>query len=162
MHADFKKETTQVINKHEDIIIETLSRLLTPFIQAFGLYVLCLGHYSPGGGFQGGVLVAASFILLVIAYDIKEAKSRLTEKLNIVLNSGGVFVYAGIGLLCLILGGNFLDYSVLSKILPVGPEEARALGILGVEIGVEITVAACLFSIFLDLASRGEHEEALK
>jgi multicomponent Na+:H+ antiporter subunit B len=82
--------------------------------------------------------------------------------LNIVLNSGGVFVYAGIGLLCLILGGNFLDYSVLSKVLPVGPEEARSLGILGVEIGVEITVAACLFSIFLDLASRGEHEEALK
>ncbi|MCG2755374.1 MAG: hypothetical protein L6247_07410 [Desulfobacteraceae bacterium] len=151
-----------MINKHDDIIIETLSRLLTPFIQAFGLYVLCLGHYSPGGGFQGGVLVAASFILLVIAYDIKEAKSRLTEKWNIVLNSAGVFVYAGIGLLCLILGANFLDYSVLSKILPVGPEEARALGILGVEIGVEITVAACLVSIFLDLASRGEHEEALK
>jgi len=151
-----------VINKHGDIIIETLSRLLTPFIQTFGLYVLCLGHYSPGGGFQGGVLVAASFILLVIAYDIKEAKSRLTEKWNIVLNSTGVFVYAGIGLLCLILGGNFLDYSVLSKILPIGPEEARSLGILGVEIGVEITVAACLFSIFLDLASRGEHEEALK
>ena len=151
-----------MISKQGDIIIETLSRLLTPFIQAFALYVLCLGHYSPGGGFQGGVLVAASFILLVIAYDIKEAKSRFTEKLNIVLNSGGVFVYAGIGLLCLILGGYFLDYSVLSKILPVGPEEARALGILGVEIGVEITVAACLFSIFLDLASRGEHEEALK
>jgi len=151
-----------VINKHDDIIIETLSRLLTPFIQAFGLYVLCLGHYSPGGGFQGGVLVAASFILLVIAYDIKEAKSRLTEKWNIVLNGAGVFVYSGIGLLCLILGANFLDYSVLSKILPVGPEEARALGILGVEIGVEITVAACLVSIFLDLASRGEHEEALK
>ena len=146
-----------MISKHGDIIIETLSRLLTPFIQTFGLYVLCLGHYSPGGGFQGGVLVAASFILLVIAYDIKEAKSRLTEKLNIVLNSGGVFVYAGIGLLCLILGGNFLDYSVLSKILPVGPEEARALGILGVEIGVEITVAACLFSIFLDLAAKGEN-----
>jgi multicomponent Na+:H+ antiporter subunit B len=162
MRTAFKKEAAQVISKHGDIIIETLSRLLTPFIQAFGLYVLCLGHYSPGGGFQGGVLVAASFILLVIAYDIKEAKSRLTEKLNIVLNSTGVFVYAGIGLLCLILGGNFLDYSVLSKILPVGPEEARSLGILGVEIGVEITVAACLFSIFLDLASRGEHEEALK
>ena len=97
-----------------------------------------------------------------VTYDIKEAKSRLTEKWNIVCNSAGVFVYSGIGLLCLILGANFLDYSVLSKILPVGPEEARALGILGVEIGVEITVASCLVSIFLDLVSRGEHEEALK
>ena len=151
-----------MIRRHEDIIIESLARFLTPFIQAFALYVLFLGHYSPGGGFQGGVLMAASFILLVIAYDIKEGKRRITEKVNIVLNGTGVLVYSGIGLLCLILGGNFLDYSRLAAILPVGPEEARSLGILGVEIGVEITVAAIMVSIFLDLASGGEHEEALK
>jgi len=150
-----------VIRRHEDIIIESLARFLTPFIQAFALYVLFLGHYSPGGGFQGGVLMAASFILLVIAYDIKEGKRRFTEKFNIVLNGTGVLVYSGIGLLCLILGGNFLDYSQLAAILPVGPEEARGLGILGVEIGVEITVAAIMVSIFLDLASAGEHEGAL-
>jgi len=150
-----------VIRRHEDIIIESLARFLAPFIQAFALYVLFLGHYSPGGGFQGGVLMAASFILLVIAYDIKEGKRRFTEKFNIVLNGTGVLVYSGIGLLCLILGGNFLDYSQLAAILPVGPEEARSLGILGVEIGVEITVAAIMVSIFLDLASAGEHEGAL-
>jgi len=150
-----------VIRRHEDIIIESLARFLAPFIQAFALYVLFLGHYSPGGGFQGGVLMAASFILLVIAYDIKEGKRRFTEKFNIVLNGTGVLVYSGIGLLCLILGGNYLDYSQLAAILPVGPEEARSLGILGVEIGVEITVAAIMVSIFLDLASAGEHEGAL-
>lgn len=150
-----------MIRRHEDIIIESLARFLAPFIQAFALYVLFLGHYSPGGGFQGGVLMAASFILLVIAYDIKEGKRRFTEKFNIVLNGTGVLVYSGIGLLCLILGGNFLDYSQLAAILPVGPEEARSLGILGVEIGVEITVAAIMVSIFLDLASAGEHEGAL-
>ena len=150
-----------MIRRHEDIIIESLARFLAPFIQAFALYVLFLGHYSPGGGFQGGVLMAASFILLVIAYDIKEGKRRFTEKFNIVLNGTGVLVYSGIGLLCLILGGNYLDYSQLAAILPVGPEEARSLGILGVEIGVEITVAAIMVSIFLDLASAGEHEGAL-
>ena len=150
-----------MIRRHEDIIIESLARFLTPFIQAFALYVLCLGHYSPGGGFQGGVLLAASFILLLIAYDIKECKRRFTEKINIVLNGTGVLVFSGTGLLCLILGGNFLDYSQLTAILPVGPEEARAIGILAVEIGVEITVAAIMVSIFLDLASSGEHEGAL-
>jgi multicomponent Na+:H+ antiporter subunit B len=150
-----------VIRRHEDIIIESLARFLTPFIQAFALYVLFLGHYSPGGGFQGGVLIAASFILLIIAYDIKEGKRRITEKINIILNGTGVLIYSGIGLLCLILGGKFLDYSQLAAILPVGPEEARGLGILGVEIGVEITVAAIMVSIFLDLASSGEHEGAL-
>ncbi len=146
-----------MIKKHDDLIVETLARLLTPFIQAFALYVLFLGHYSPGGGFQGGVLVAASFILLIIAFDLEKTTERFSEKFNVICNGGGVFIYAGIGLLCILLGGNLLDYSVLSKILPVGPEEARALGILGVEIGVEITVAACLLSIFIDLASKGEN-----
>ncbi len=146
-----------MIRRNDDLIIETLARLLTPFIQAFALYVLFLGHYSPGGGFQGGVLVAASFILLIIAFDLEKTTERFSEKFNVICNGGGVFIYAGIGLLCILLGGNLLDYSVLSKILPVGPEEARALGILGVEIGVEITVAACLVSIFIDLASKGEN-----
>ena len=145
-----------MIRRNDDIIIETLARLLAPYIQAFALYVLFLGHYSPGGGFQGGVLVAASLILLIIAYDIEETTKRFSEKFNIVCNSAGVFIYAGVGMICLLLGGNFLDYSLLSKILPVGPEEARSLGILGVEIGVEITVAACLLCIFLDLVSNGE------
>lgn len=146
-----------MIKKYDDIIIETLSRLLTPFIQAFALYVLFLGHYSPGGGFQGGVLVAASLILLIIAFDIEETTKRFSEKFNVICNGTGVFIYAGVGLLCLLLGGNFLDYSFLTKILPVGPEEARSLGILGVEIGVEISVAACLLSIFIDLATKGEN-----
>lgn len=146
-----------MISKHDDIIIETLSRLLTPFIQTFALYVLFLGHYSPGGGFQGGVLAAASLILLVIAYDKEETTKRFSEKFNVICNGTGVFIFAGIGFLCILLGGKFLDYSALSRILPVGPEEARALGILGVEIGVEITVAACLVSIFLDLAAKGEN-----
>ena len=146
-----------MIRRNDDLIVETLARLLTPFIQAFALYVLFLGHYSPGGGFQGGVLVAASFILLIIAFDLEKTTKRFSEKFNVICNGGGVFIYAGIGLLCILLGGNLLDYSALSKILPVGPEEARALGILGVEIGVEITVAACMVSIFIDLASKGEN-----
>ena len=146
-----------MIRRNDDLIIETLARLLTPFIQAFALYVLFLGHYSPGGGFQGGVLVAASLILLIIAYDVEETTKRFSEKINVICNGSGVLIYAGIGLLCIFLGGKFLDYSVLSKILPVGPEEARSLGILGVEIGVEITVAACLVSIFIDLATNGEN-----
>lgn len=150
-----------MINRYENIIIETMARLITPFIQAFALYVLCLGHYGPGGGFQGGVIVAASFILLILAYDIKKGTGRLPEKWNIVFNSMGVFIYAGIGFLCLVLGANFLDYSQLSLILPVGHEEARSLGILGIETGVAIGVSAGMISIFLDLASGGEHEEAL-
>jgi multicomponent Na+:H+ antiporter subunit B len=143
----------------ENIIIQTVSRLLVPFLQVYALYVIAHGHYSPGGGFQGGCILAASFILLVIAYDINTVKSRISERINTLYTSTGVLIYAGIGLLCLILGANFLDYGILHKILPAGPVKARALGTLGVEVGVGLTVMAVMVSIFLNIASGGRHEE---
>jgi len=97
---------------------------------------------------------------MVIAYDIKEAKRMMSEKVNTILSSLGVIIYSGIGVVCLILGANYLDYGILNKILPVTIAEARALGIFGVEVGVGITVMAVMVSIFLNLASGGEHEEA--
>lgn len=145
--------------KFENILIQTVSRLMVPFLQIFALYVIAHGHYSPGGGFQGGCILAASFILMVIAYDVNAVKSRMSEKINTLYTSVGVLIYAGIGLLCLILGANFLDYGILHKILPAGPVKARALATLGVEIGVGLTVMAVMVSIFLNIASGGHHEE---
>jgi len=146
----------------EDIIIQTVCRILIPFIQVYGLYVIAHGHHSPGGGFQGGVILGASFILLCVAYDINEAKRRLNEKLDTMFCSLGLIIYSGIGFVCLVLGGNYLNYSRLGHILPVDPVNARSLGILGIEIGVGITVMAVMISIFLDLVSRGKHEEGLE
>ena len=149
-----------MISRLENVIIQTVCRLLIPPIQLFALYVIAHGHYSPGGGFQGGCILGASFILMVIAYDIKEAKRMMSEKVNTILSSLGVIIYSGIGVVCLILSANYLDYGILNKIMPVTIAEARALGIFGVEVGVGITVMAVMVSIFLNLASGGEHEEA--
>jgi multicomponent Na+:H+ antiporter subunit B len=157
MHDAF--EETEMIRDFEGLIIKTVCRAITPFIQLFALYVIAHGHYSPGGGFQGGCILAASFILLVLAYDIKELKKRMSEKLNTLLCSAGVLMYSGIGLLCIILGANYLDYAILHRILPVAPAHARSMGILGVEIGVGLTVTAVMISIFLNIASGGLHEE---
>lgn len=148
-----------MIRRFEDIIIQTVTRLLTPFVQLFALYVIAHGHYSPGGGFQGGCILGASFILMAVANDISFVKKRLPERLNTALISAGVLAYAGIGLACLLLGANFLDYGILHKVLPVDAVKARALATLGVEIGVGITVMAVMVSIFLNLLSGGRHEE---
>jgi multicomponent Na+:H+ antiporter subunit B len=148
-----------MITFFEDIIIQTVCRILTPFIQLYGLYVIAHGHYSPGGGFQGGVILGSSFILLCLAYDIKEVKKRMSEKWNLLFCSIGLILYSGIGALCLVLGGDYLDYSWLHRILFVDPVEARSMGILGIEVGVGITVMAVMISIFLNLASVGEHEK---
>jgi multicomponent Na+:H+ antiporter subunit B len=130
-------------------------------MQIFGLYVYVHGHTSPGGGFQGGCIVAASFILLAVAYDLHEAKMRLAEKLNALFCSLGVFIYTGTGFMCLVAAGNFLDYGKLTKFLPVDSVMARYYGIALVELGVQITVMAVMVSIFLDLATKGKHEQAL-
>ena len=134
-----------MITEQQSIIVKTVCRLLAPFIQLFGLYVIMHGHSSPGGGFQGGVILASSFILLAIAYGIDEVKRRFSLLALTTLTSAGVFLYAGIGVLCLLLGANFLDYGVL----PVA--EPRSIGMLGIEIGVGITVMAVMVSIFHDL-----------
>lgn len=144
----------------EDIIVKTLCRLLIPFIQLFGLYVIAHGHGSPGGGFQGGCILAASFVLILIAFDLAEVKKRFSEKLINLFSSLGVFIYAWTGWMCMLLGGNYLDYGKLSKILPVDHVKARYFGIFSIEVGVGITVMAVMVSIFLDLITGGKHEEA--
>lgn len=131
--------------RQESIIIRTLSRLLIPYIQLFGLYVIMHGHSSPGGGFQGGVILGASMILLSIAFGSDELKRRFPLKALMICMSLGVLIYAGIGVICLILGESFLNYGVL----PVDPN--RSLGMLGIEIGVGVTVMAVMISIFYDL-----------
>lgn len=150
-----------IIQEYEDVIIQTLARLLIPFMQLFALYVIAHGHHSPGGGFQGGCILSSSFILLCVAYDINWAKARMSETLNTIYISSGVMIFAGIGFLCLILGGNFLDYSFLHKLLPVDPVTARSHGIMFIEIGVGLTVMAVMISIYLNVASGGKHEDEL-
>ena len=148
-----------MIRHEEDIIIQTICRMLIPFMQVYGLYVLAHGHGSPGGGFQGGCIFAASFILIPIAYDLDKLKRRFAEKRAIVFCSLGVFIYAGIGWVCLLLGGNFLDYGQLSVLLPVDPVMARYYGIAVIETGVQITVMAVMLTIFVNLVTGGSHEE---
>jgi multicomponent Na+:H+ antiporter subunit B len=139
----------------DDIIIKTVARILIPFIQIYALYVIMHGHHSPGGGFQGGVILGASFILYLITHGFEEAKLRMSEVKAGMFSSFGLLIYSGIGLLCLILGSNYLDYGELSTILGVVPAQARSLGILGVEIGVGIAVMAVMFSIFFDISTGG-------
>jgi len=148
-----------MIQISDDIIIKTLARVLVPFILLYALYVIMHGHHSPGGGFQGGVILGASLVLLVITHGLKDTQKRISEKSVAIFSSLGVLIYAGIGVLCLILLGNFLDYSKLAVLLNVPLAQARSLGILGVEIGVGLAVMAVMFSIFCNIATGGKQAE---
>ncbi|MCK5695114.1 MAG: Na(+)/H(+) antiporter subunit B [Desulfobacula sp.] len=144
-----------------DLIIRTVCRILIPFIQIYALYVVAHGDFSPGGGFQGGVIFGSSLILLAISYDLKTLVRRIKEKVLGIYAALGVLIYVGIGAICMAMGGNFLDYSKLVPIVPGDPHHIRALGMLGVEIGVGIAVTAAMVIIYINIVSEGKHDEGL-
>lgn len=145
----------------DNLIIQTAVRLLVPFIQLFGLYVIVHGHYSPGGGFQGGVLIGASFILLALAYDLKTSTRYLSERANSIMANSGALIFVGVAALCTVFGGLFLDYSALDLLIPMGPIEWRSFGIFLVEVGVGLTVTSIMASLFWDISSAGAMDEGL-
>ena len=145
----------------DSLIIRQASRIMVPFMQLFALYVIAHGHYSPGGGFQGGVILGASIILLCISFDIKHVLQHWTEKNIMLLTALGVLIFATVGLACILMGGEYLDYGYLDSVLPGDKAYARSHGILLVEIGVGITVMFSMIGIYINLASNGRFDRGL-
>ena len=143
------------VEAEPDLIVTNTVRLVVPVIQIFAFYVLAHGHVSPGGGFQGGVVMGASFILLALAWDLDHALLRMSMPKCIIIAAAGIILYGGIGFLSMLLGGEFLDYAELEKVLPVSREMARYHAMLGVEIGVGFTVTSIMFALYANLSSEG-------
>lgn len=148
-------------NLGEDMIIRTSVRILVPFIQLFSLYVLAHGHYSPGGGFQGGVLLGASFLLIALAFDLKKSKELFPPKVIMSASNIGVMIFAGIGVVAAFLGGYYMDYAAFAKVIPLAVPDWRSLGILLVEVGVQIGVACIMLVLYWEISSAGTLEEGL-
>lgn len=140
-----------MIDPYDSVVVRTSCKVLVPFAQVFALYVLFHGHESPGGGFQGGAILGASIILLRFTQVRSLSARYLPGSLALQLGAAGVLIYGSFGLLPMLWGGNFLDYGRI-PFPGVSVAEARALGILGVEIGVCSGVAGVMVSIFDDLA----------
>ena len=131
------------------------ARLLSPYIFMFGLYVIFHGHYSPGGGFQGGALLAAAILLVRVAGGEKTGQLQLKEKITSPLGVIGVIIYFGTGIFAMLAGGNFLDYGVLPFPGVVDPAWARYIGILIIELGIGAAVMAILVMLY-DNMIKGE------
>jgi len=129
------------------ILIET-SHLLIPAILLFALYVQFHGDYGPGGGFQAGVIFASGIILYALLHGTKRAENVISLNLAKILAAIGLILYAGVGVLGIMLGGNYLDYNVLAH----DPIHGQHWGIFAIELGVGITVAAVIISIFYAFA----------
>jgi len=140
------------LGSQHDLVPHVVSKLLIPFIFVFALYVQFHGDYGPGGGFQAGVIFAAGFILYALIFGLQYTQKVLSSVAVLYLLAAGVLLYGGVGIVGIIVGGNFLDYNVLSE----NPVSGQHLGILLIELGVGITVAAAMLAIFYAFAGRAE------
>ena len=136
--------------RYQSIIIQTICSLLIPFIQLFAIYVIMHGHYGPGGGFQGGVLLAASIMLQRLYLGKEASYQKFPPKLALVLASIGMLIFGLAGIVPMAFGGSFLDYAYL-PIPGVSGAELRYLVILIVELGIGLAVFGTIVLIFDNL-----------
>lgn len=126
--------------------VKAMIPLIVPFILLYAVYVLFHGEVSLGGGFQAGALIALGYILYAMVAGLKIKTIKVTQHLAITFAATGVMIYALTGVLPMLNGGKFLEYGKL----PFGSEatsDLHATGILMIEVGVTICVAATIVTI---------------
>jgi multicomponent Na+:H+ antiporter subunit B len=131
----------------ESTIIMTTIRLVSPFVFTYGLFVMFHGAESAGGGFQGGVIVAASLILVAFAFGIEPTRNWIADGWARFVIALGALTFVGIGLGALLAGGNFLAYEAY------GIAHGTKYGIELVELGIGAIVAGIILSLFMNLAA---------
>jgi len=133
-----------------NLILRVVVKFLLPFAMLFALYVQFHGEYSPGGGFQAGVIIAGGVILYGLIFGLPAAKRVVPQWVVEALVPLGVLIFAGTGVVSMFLGGNFLDYDLLGATAIDGQHN----GIVLVEFGVLVTVAGVMLVIFYYFAGR--------
>jgi len=133
-------------------VLQVMSKILIPYIFLFGLYVQFHGDFGAGGGFQAGVIFASAIILYTLTFSLDDAYELVSPRVLRPLAALGVLIYGGVGVVTLMLGGNFLEYNVLAS----DPVSGQHYGILAIEFGIGLTVATVMMLMFYAFISRGE------
>ena len=131
-----------------NLIVSTITRMVVPFIQLYGIYIILHGHISPGGGFSGGALIGTSLILYTLVFGVKKAEKKFSHRVSEIAESGGILLYIAVGLIGMIVAGSFLTN--LEAGFPKGEVgtllSAGMIPIL--MIGIGIKVASTMITLF--------------
>ncbi len=127
------------------------SRLVTPFIQVYGIYVILHGHLSPGGGFSGGAIFGASLILIALSFNLEAGVKQISHQTASILESGGVLGFLLTGLVAIIFGGNYLANQAAGFPIGQAGELFSAGAILIITVFVGIKVASTIVTLFYNI-----------
>ncbi|MBN1781470.1 hypothetical protein JW948_10120 [bacterium] len=126
-------------------IVKRIAMLMTPATCLLGVYIILHGHVTPGGGFAGGILVAGSLILLVLAFGISSVKQEINQNNAKIALSLGLILFWSVAFMGLFHGSffqNYLKSHSASHFLSGG-------NIAFYDIAIGIGVSAALFTIFI-------------
>ena len=131
------------------LVIRTVTRLMMPFLIMFGLSLIVHGHLTPGGGFQGGVVIGAAFILFGLAFNKEEGRCAAPDEGVKVMISSGIFIYILAGLIGICAGYNFLANRCV-KFPPFGELGELFSGgtLFWINIGVGLAVCGVAVELF--------------
>lgn len=134
----------------KDPILNAVTFLMIPFIILFGLYIQFHGDYTPGGGFQAGIIIASGIILYSMLFGVSTTLKAIPYSVIRLTSVLGILIYGGTGVATILLGQNFLSYDILSANNRTG----QKLGIFLVELGVAFTVCSSMLIIYMNFARR--------
>lgn len=131
------------------LIVKTIARLLAGPIFLYGVYIVLHGHLTPGGGFAGGVIIAGSFILLLLAFGSSKAFAEENKMRASIGECLGIFIFWLLAMLGTFVGAPFF-LNLLGKGEPFNLFSAGIIPLCNIGIGIE--VGAALFAILITLA----------
>jgi multicomponent Na+:H+ antiporter subunit B len=135
------------------IIVKTISSWVKVLIFLFGIYIIITGHLTPGGGFAGGVILASSYVLLMLAFGREFVEENLPLTAASRLDCLGAFLFALIAILGMVLGGSFFVNFLYQKYLPGEALNLISAGTIPLSnLAIGLKVGASLFLIILSLS----------
>lgn len=132
------------------MVLQTVVKIMIPFIQVYGIFIIMNGHLSPGGGFAGGTILGSSLILYSLAYGVKKGIERFPRNHAKVLESAGGIVFISIGLLTMLRGGNFLSNNLFPGLGETGKLLSGGI-IFPITLAIGIKVASTIVTLFYHL-----------
>ena len=137
------------------IIVKNISSLVKVLIFLFGIYIILFGHLTPGGGFAGGVIVASSYVLIMLAYGREFAEENLSLPITSRLDCVGALLFAAVALFGLFYGAASFFWNFIHQKEwwgePLKLLSAGTIPLSNIFIGIK--VGASLFLVVLVLSS---------
>jgi multicomponent Na+:H+ antiporter subunit B len=141
----------------DDLIVKNISRMIIPFIQLYGIFVIFHGHLSPGGGFPGGAILGASIILYTLAFGAHKGHKKMPHTFSKKLESGAILWYVLLGMVGIWTGHHFLTNQAAGFFMGE-PGQILSGGFIPlITIAIGIKVGSTIITLFHTMIEE-EHE----